>query len=90
VVEGGNCARLFEQALFIRFSAVEVFREELERDNAMEFEIACLQDYAHAAGADASEDFVVAQEVSCTWQTGHRATDSMGNCMGRGDGGISS
>ena len=64
MVESRDRACFFEQALLIRFATVKSLREELESDDTVEFEIARLQDYAHVAGPDAPQNFVIAQKVS--------------------------
>jgi hypothetical protein len=59
VVEGGNRARFAFEALR------ESFGCDFDRDRAVEPRVESLLDLAHAACANACDDFVWAEEVSC-------------------------
>ena len=59
VIERGGYAGLLEESLLIDVAAIYFNREELERDNALQLEIARAIDHSHAAGAGHAHNLVI-------------------------------
>ena len=64
VVEGGGGTGLSQNPLALFFGVGYPFREELEGDGALQFDVESPIHYAHATGPEKAEDLVVSDQIT--------------------------